>query len=211
MFMFIVFPIYNLFCNVLMTWVSTVYPIYRTMKVIKKQESALYDNYLSFWFLAAIIFAFEWSRLPIVIYPIWFQLKMTAFLLLQWNNCAFSKRIYTRLTPLLNEHEQEFQNAGNRLKVLSTQVKDGMLETVSKQVSKHGPTLLSTGQQFVGDMLTVPEQNNVADVKTDPVQKNVSDAKRRFMEGIVDNDELTIEELKEFRAYQNMLKSATDK
>jgi len=199
MFMFIVFPIYNLFCNVLMTWVSTVYPIYRTMKVIKKKEAALYDNYLSFWFLAGIIFAFEWSRLPIVIYPIWFQLKMTAFLLLQWNSCAFSKQIYTRLTPLLNEHEQEIHNAGNRLKVLSTQVKDGMLETVSKQVSKHGPTLLSTGQQFVGDMLTVP------------AQKNVADDKKRSMEDVVEGDELTLEELKEFRAFQNMQKSATSK
>jgi len=199
MFMFIVFPIYNLFCNVLMTWVSTVYPIYRTMKVIKKKEAALYDNYLSFWFLAGIIFAVEWSRLTIVIYPIWFQLKMTAFLLLQWNNCAFSKLIYKRLTPLLDEHEQEIQNAGNRLKVYSTQVKDGMLETVTNQVSKHGPTLLSTGQQFVGEMLTVP------------VEKNVADTKKTSTKDIVDSDELTMEELKEFRAFQNMQKSATTK
>jgi len=199
MFGFLVFPIYNLFCNVLMTWVSTVYPIYRTMKIIKKKETALYDNYLSFWFLAGIIFAFEWSRLPIVIYPIWFQLKLVTFLLLQWNKCAYSKLVYTRLTPLLDEHEQEIHKAGNRIKVLSTQVKDGMLEHVSNQVSKHGPTLLSTGQQFVGDMLTVPEEKN----KTDNTKYSTEDN--------IDSDEITIEELKEFRAFQKMQKSATSK
>jgi len=199
MFGFIVFPIYNLLCNVLMTWVSTVYPIYRTMKVIKKKQAALYDNYLSFWFLAGIIFAFEWSRMPIVIYPIWFQLKMAAFLLLQWNNCAYSKRIYTRLTPLLNEHEREIHNVGNRLKVFSTQVKDDMMETVTNQVSKQVPAMLSTGKQFVGDMLTVPVQNDAAD------------AKKGSVEEIVVGDELTKEELEEFRAFQEMQKSATSK
>lgn len=198
MFGFLVFPIYNLLCNVMMTWVSTVYPIYRTMKIIKKKDTSLYDNYLSFWFLAGIIFAFEWSRLPLVIYPIWFQLKMVIFLILQWNKCAYSKLIYTLLTPILDEHEQEIHSAGNKLKVLSTQVKDGMLEHVSKQVSKHGPTLLSTGQQFVGEMLTVPP-------------KNVASSSNRLKADSDDSDEITIEELKEFRAFQKMQKSATGK
>jgi len=195
MFGFLVFPMYNLLCNLMMTWVSTVYPIYRTVKVLNKKETFRYDNYLSFWFLAGIIFAFEWSRLPIVIYPIWFQLKMVAFLVLQWNNCEYSKLIYTRLTPLLDQHEHEIHRAGDKLKALSTQVKDGMFEQVSKQVSKHGPTLLSTGQQFVGEMLTVP--------------KNMDAATKSSKTDSVNSDDLTIEELKAFRAFQKMQKSAT--
>jgi len=212
MFGFLVFPIYNLLCNLIMTWVATVYPIYRTVKILNKKEVSLYTNYLSFWFFAGIIFAFEWCQLHLVIYPVWFQLKMTIFLVLQWNSCTHSRLVYSLLTPLLDEHEEGIITAGTRLRALSEQVKDEMV----LQVSKYGPTLLSSGQQFVGEMLASQMQKGLAD--SIPVAlKAVADVSKQVQEEKIENDnsvfdgynsdDVTLQDLRDYRAFKKMQES----
>jgi len=211
----LVSPFYNILCALMMSWVTTIYPIYRTVKVLNKKETSLYINYLSFWFLAGLIFAFEWSCLHLLIYSVWFQLKMLTFMVLLWDSCTYSRLIYSLLTPLLDEHEDDINSAGNKLKMFSAQVKDGMYG----QVTKHGPTVLATGQRFVGEMVLASAKPKGAQTSNPNTLKATTVADRNeekksaelnVKEDLLKSEEISLQDLRDFRAFKKMQQTASE-
>lgn len=94
-----------------------IIPSYMTVHVIKENKATIYENYLSFWIILALILGMEHITFYILYYITGYATLRLCFIIwLQIDYCANAKLIFDRIKPFISsEHEAIVEKSLNNV------------------------------------------------------------------------------------------------
>lgn len=120
-----------------------IIPSYMTVHVIKETKSTLYENYLSFWIILALILGLEHITFYFLYYITGYSTLRLCFVIwLQIDYCANAKNIFDKIKPFIStEHEQLVETS---------------LNSVTEKLDEHGGKIT---EKIKGQFWNIIQQN----------------------------------------------------
>lgn len=128
--------------------VTWLLPIYMTVQVLRRKETLKFNNYLSFWCIASLLFGIDYASGFLLHSFLLFRLVRIIFLI--WiflDSCHNSVFLVNKfLTPLMDEHRQQIDDAFN---LLNTKVDDVRNEVTTQVTNRVGVAMKESQAQIM--------------------------------------------------------------